>query len=80
MTSLCIKDGGLGLYSILEVTSYAFVIYRARSLVLHDRILRDGEIYFMNSDFDRILDGLSGTMSGFDLSGFTSKELILPKA
>ncbi|MCI61183.1 hypothetical protein A2U01_0082440, partial [Trifolium medium] len=58
LASLPIKAGGLGLYSVVEAASYAFVTSRAQSWVLQDHILRDSGACGMDSDFDNALDGL----------------------
>jgi len=57
LASLPIRFGGLGLYSALEASSYAFVASRAQSWVLQDHILRDSRLCGMDSDFDNDLDG-----------------------
>ncbi|KAF5801739.1 hypothetical protein HanXRQr2_Chr06g0251561 [Helianthus annuus] len=44
LVSLPIRFGGLGLYSAVEASSYAFVASRAQSWVLQDHILRDSGI------------------------------------
>jgi len=80
LASLPIRFGGLGLYSALEASSYAFVASRARSWVLHDHILRDSGLCGMDSDFDNALDGLRGAIPDFDVSSFTSKDTVPPKA
>ncbi|KAM0014804.1 putative exostosin [Helianthus debilis subsp. tardiflorus] len=48
LASLPIRFGGLGLYSVVEASSYDFVASRAQSWVLQDHILRDGG--FTNKD------------------------------
>jgi len=58
--SLPIRFGGLGLYSSLEASSYAFVASRAQSWVLQYHILRDSGLCGMDLDFDNALDGLRG--------------------
>jgi len=80
LTYLPVRFGGLGLYSALEVSSYAFVAFRAQSLVLQDHILRDSGLCGMDSDFDNALDGLRGTIPNFDVSSFTSKDTASHKA
>jgi len=80
MASLPIRFGGLGLYSTVEASSYAFVASKAHSWVLQDHILRDSEICGMDSDFDNVLDGLCGTIPDFDISNFTSKVTVPLKA
>ena len=80
LASLPIRFGGLGLYSGLEASSYAFVASRAQSWVLQDHILRDSGLCGMDSDFDNALDGLRGTIPNFDVSSFTSKDIVPPKA
>ena len=37
-------------------------------------------MYGMDSDFDRALDDLSVAIPDFDLSNFTSKDIVPPKA
>lgn len=51
----------------------------AQSWVLQDDILRDRSIYYINSNFDRALDGLSGAISNFQFSRFTNKDIVPPK-
>jgi len=80
LASLPIRFGGLGLYSTLEASSYAFVASRAQSWVLQDHILRDSGLCDMDSDFDNALDGLRGSIPYFDVSGFTRKDTVPPKA
>ncbi|XP_022031302.1 uncharacterized protein LOC110932259 [Helianthus annuus] len=46
LASLPIRFGGLGLYSAVEASSYAFVASRAQSWVLQDHILRDSGLCF----------------------------------
>jgi len=48
--------------------------------VLQDYILRDNGISGMYTDFDNALDGLRGTIPNFDISSFTCKDIIPPKA
>lgn len=57
--SLSIKVDGLSLYLTGDVASYAFMVFRIQSLMLHDHILRDTRIYGIDFDFKRVLDGLS---------------------
>jgi len=80
LASLPIRFGGLGLYSALETSSYAFAAFRTQSWVLQDHILRDSGLCGMYSDFDNALDGLRGTIQNFDVSHFTSKDTVLLKA
>ena len=80
MASLPIRVGGLGLYSALEASLYAFLVSRAQSRVLQDHILRHNGVYVMDSNFDRALDSLSITIPDFDLSNFTNKDTFPPKA
>ena len=80
LASLPIRFGGLGLYSALEASSYAFVASRAQSWVLQDHILRGSGLCDMDSDFDNALDGLRGTIPDFDVSSFTNKDTVPPKA
>jgi len=80
MASLPIRFGGLGLSSALEASSYAFVASRAQPWVLQDHILRDSGLSGMDLDFDNALDGLRGAIPDFDVSSFTSKDTIPPKA
>lgn len=51
VTSLFIRVWGLGLYSAVEVASYAFVASRVQSWVIHDHILRDCGICGIKLDF-----------------------------
>ena len=67
------------MYSVVEVSSYAFVASRVQSLILQDHILRDSGVSGMDSDFDRALSGLRAIIHGFDLSGFVNKNTIPPK-
>ena len=53
---------------------------RAQSWVLQDHILRHSVLCSMDSDFDNALDGLRATISNFDVSSFTSKDTVPPKA
>ncbi|KAL6545127.1 hypothetical protein OROHE_009792 [Orobanche hederae] len=80
VASLPIRVGGLGLYSAVEAVSYAFLASRAQSWVLQDHILRYSGVYGVDSNFDRALDGLSMAIPDFDLSNFTSKDTVPPKA
>lgn len=43
-------------------------------------MLRDNEVYGMDSDFDRVVDSLNVAISNFDLSTFTSKDIVPLKA
>ena len=74
IASLPIRFGGLGLYSAVEATSYAFVASRAQSWVLQDHILRDSGIHGMDSDYDCALASLRNKFPDFDLKNFTTKE------
>jgi hypothetical protein len=76
MASLPIQAGGLGLYSAVEATLYAFMAYRAHTWVLQDHILRDSGVYGMDSDFHIALDGLHDMIPTFDLSSFASKDTV----
>jgi len=78
LASLPIRFRGLGLYSTLEASSYAFVASRAQSWVLQDHILRDSGLCGMDSDFDNALDVLRGAIPNFDVSSFTSKDTVPP--
>jgi hypothetical protein len=80
LASLPIKFGGLGLYSAVEATSYAFVASRAQSWILQDHILRNSGVGGMDLDFDNALDGLRNTIPTFDFSNFASKDTVPPKA
>lgn len=80
MDSLPIRVMGFGLYSVVEVASYAFVVSRGQSCVLKDRILRDSGIYGTHIDFERALDGLNAVIPDFELSIFTRKDIVPPKA
>ena len=74
LASLPIRFGGLGLYSAVEASSYAFVASRAQSWVLQDHILRDSGIYCMDSDYGCALACLRDTIPSYDFSGFTNKD------
>ncbi|XP_052622515.1 uncharacterized protein LOC128127844 [Lactuca sativa] len=69
-----IRFGGLGLYSAVKATSYAFVASRAQSWILQDHILRDIDIYSMDSDYACALDSLRNKLPDIDLSSFTTKD------
>jgi len=56
------------------------VASRAQSWALQDHILRYIRICGMDSDFDNALDGLHGTIPNFDVSIFTIKDTVPPKA
>ncbi|KAJ0579743.1 hypothetical protein HanHA300_Chr04g0121251 [Helianthus annuus] len=71
---LPIRFRGLGLYSAVEASSYAFVASRAQSWVLQDHILRDSGICGMDSDYVCALACLRDTIPSFDFSGFTNKD------
>jgi hypothetical protein len=53
---------------------------KAQSWVPQDHILRDSGICGMDSDFDNASDGLRGTIPNFDVSSFTCKDTVSPKA
>lgn len=53
---------------------------RDQSWVFQDHILRDTVICGMDSNFDRALNGFSVAIPDFDLSSFTSKDIVPPKA
>ena len=74
---LSIRFGDLGLYSAVEATSYAFVASRAQTWVLQDHILRDSDIYGMNSDYDGALASLRNKLPDSDISSFTIKDTSL---
>ncbi|KAJ0856068.1 putative reverse transcriptase domain, DNA/RNA polymerase superfamily [Helianthus annuus] len=74
LASLPIRFGGLGLYSAVDASSYAFVASRAQSWVLQDHILRDSGICGMDSDYVCALACLRDTIQSFDFSGFTNKD------
>ena len=78
LASLPIRFGGLGLYSAVETSSYAFVASRVQSSVLQDHILRDSGTLGMDPDFDRALDNLRVTLLDFDLSSFINKNSVPP--
>lgn len=73
-TSLIIKVDRLTLYSGVESVSYAFATFNVQSWILQNHILRASEISDVNSDFDRVLDDLNGTIPYFNLNSFTSKD------
>lgn len=79
VASLHIRVMGLGLYSVIEATSYMFVASRDQSCVLHDHILRYSRIYGMYLDIDKVFDGHSVAVSDFDLSRFTKRIVSLIK-
>ena len=78
LASLPIRFGGLGLYSTLEASSYAFLASRAQSWVLQDHILRDSGLCGMDLYFVNALDSLRGAISDLDVSSFTSKDTVPP--
>jgi len=80
LASLPIRFGGLGLYSTLEASSYAFVTSRAQSWVLQDHILRNNGLCGMDSDFDNALDDFRGAIPDFDVSSFTNQDTVPSKA
>ena len=80
IASLPIRFGGLGLYSAVEATSYAFVASRAQSWVLQEHILRDSGIHDMDSDYDCALASLRNKLPDFDLNNFTTKDTAPPKS
>ncbi|PNY08525.1 hypothetical protein L195_g005052 [Trifolium pratense] len=80
VASLSIRVARLGLYSVVEVASYAFVASRAHTWVLQDHILRDSGIYGMVSDFDIALNSLCNMLTTYDFRSFTSKDTVLHKA
>jgi hypothetical protein len=47
--------------------------------MLQDHILRGCGVRGMDSDFDNALDGLCDMIPTFDLSSFTSKDMLPPK-
>lgn len=48
--------------------------------MLQDHILKGSGIYGLDLDFDRALDGLHAVIPDSDLSGFTRKDIVPPKA
>ena len=80
LASLPIRFGGLGLYSAVEASSYAFVASRAQSWVLQDHILRDSGICGMDSNYVCALACLRDMIPSFDFSGFTNKDTAPLKA
>ena len=48
--------------------------------VLQDNTYRDSGLCGMDSDFDNALDGLHGTIPNFDVTSFTSKDIVPLKA
>jgi len=80
LASLPIRFGRLSLHSAVVASSYAFVTSRAQSWVLQDHILRHSGICGMNSNFNNALDGLRGMILDFDISNFTSKDIVPPEA
>jgi hypothetical protein len=79
LTSLPISLG-LSLYFVLEVASYAFVVFMDQFWVLQDHIISDSRVCGMDSNIDSVLDGFHETIPGFNFSSFTRKNIILPKA
>ena len=77
IASLPIRFGGLSLYSAVEATSCASVASRAKSWVLQDHILRDNDIYGMDSDYDYALASLHNKFPDIYLSSFTIKDTSL---
>jgi len=65
----------MGWYSTLEASSYAFVASR-HNLGCYKIIFWET----VDSDFDNALDGLRGAIPDFDVSSFTSKDTVPPKA
>ena len=53
---------------------------RAQSWVLQDHTLRDSGLCGIYLDFGNALDGLRGAIPDFDVSSFTSKDTVPPKA
>ncbi|KAI3516022.1 hypothetical protein L1887_14930 [Cichorium endivia] len=80
LVSLPIRFGGLGLYSAIEASSYAFVASRAQSWALQDRILHNSGICGMDTDYYSALDRVRDTILDFDCSGFTNKDTAPPKS
>ena len=74
LASLPIRFGGLGLYSAVEASSYAFVASRAQSWALQDHILRASGLCDMDPDYACALACLRNTLPNFDCSGFTDKD------
>ncbi|GKA86632.1 hypothetical protein Tco_0808343 [Tanacetum coccineum] len=80
LASLPIQFGGFGLYSAKVVSSYAFVASRAQSWVLQDHDLHDSGICGMDDDYVYTLACLRDTITSFDFSGFTNKDIVPSKA
>ncbi|KAL7586081.1 hypothetical protein Lser_V15G36198 [Lactuca serriola] len=74
LASLPIRFSGLGLYSTVEATSYAFVASRAQYWVVQDHILRDSDIYGMYSDYACALASLRKQLPDINLSSFSTKD------
>ncbi|KAJ0900450.1 putative RNA-directed DNA polymerase [Helianthus annuus] len=74
LASLPIKEGGLGLLSAGDVSSFAFVASRVQSLELQDHILRACCMGDLDSDFRAALDGLQAVLPDVDLGGFANKD------
>lgn len=68
------------LLSIVETTLYSLVASTEQFQVLQYHILRDNQSCDMKSHFDIIFYGLISTIMTFDLSNFTSNDIIPPKA
>lgn len=80
LASLPIRFGGLGLCSAEDVSSYAFVASRAQSWCLQDHILQGCGIDGADSDYGYALDRVRMSLPEFDLSGFSNKDTVPPKA
>ena len=80
LASLPIRFGGLGLYSAVEASSYAFVASRAQSWALQDHILRNSGVCDMDYDYDCALTCLRDMIPNFDCGGFAKKDTVPTKA
>ena len=80
IASLPLRFGGLGIYSAMEASSFAFVASRAQSWDLQDHILRDSGVVDIGSEFCGALGNLQDSIPEFDLSVFTVKNTVPRKA
>ena len=75
-----LRFGGLGLYSAMEASSFAFVASKAQTWDLQDHILRDSGVVDIGSEFCGALGNLQDSIPEFDLSVFTVKNTVPRKA
>ncbi len=79
LATLPLKLGGLGLYSAIEASTYAFVASRAQSWVLQDHILRDSGLRGLDPDFSEALDNLRIKVPSIELLNLSNKDTVPPK-